>query len=44
VRIGGVPAKDAAAKVRVMLIRFQDETNGGRASAWPDHAGLIHSL
>jgi hypothetical protein len=26
----------------VILMRFQDETNRGRVSAWPDHAGLIH--
>jgi len=29
---------------RLILIRFQDEPNGGRFSAWQDHAGLIHSL
>jgi hypothetical protein len=25
-----------------ILIRFQDETNSGRVSAWQDPAGLIH--
>ena len=28
----------------LILIRFQDEPNSGRVSAWQDHAGLIHSL
>jgi hypothetical protein len=28
----------------VILIRFQDETNCGRVSAWQDHVELIHSL
>ena len=28
----------------LILIRFQDESNSGRVSAWQDHAGLIHSL
>ena len=27
----------------LILIRFQDEPNSGRVSAWQDHAGLIHS-
>jgi hypothetical protein len=27
----------------LILIRFQDEPNGGRVGAWQDHAGLIHS-
>jgi hypothetical protein len=27
-----------------ILIRFQDETNSGRVSAWQDHVELIHSL
>jgi len=30
--------------VPLILIRFQDEPNSGRVSAWQDHAGLIHSL
>jgi hypothetical protein len=30
--------------IGVILIRFQDEPNGGRVSAWQDHAGLIRSL
>ena len=29
---------------RLILMRFQDEPNSGRVSAWQDHAGLIHSL
>ena len=36
------PAEDA--RSFVILIRFQDELNIGRVSAWQDHAGLIHSL
>ena len=28
----------------LILIRFQDEPNSGRVSAWQVHAGLIHSL
>jgi hypothetical protein len=28
----------------LILIRFQDETNCGRVSAWQDHVELIHSL
>jgi hypothetical protein len=28
----------------LILIRFQDETKGGKVRAWQDHAGLIHSL
>jgi hypothetical protein len=31
-------------KTLLILIRFQDEPNSGRVSAWQDHAGLIHSL
>jgi hypothetical protein len=30
--------------IQLILIRFQDEPNSGRVSAWQDHAGLIHSL
>ena len=39
----GIPVKESAAD-RLILIRFQDEPNSGRVSAWQDHAGLIHSL
>jgi len=31
-------------EVPLILIRYQDETNSGRVSAWQDHVGLIHSL
>ena len=34
--------RDCAAGL--ILIRFQDETNFGRVSAWQDHAGLIQTL
>jgi prepilin-type N-terminal cleavage/methylation domain-containing protein len=32
-----------AYKERIILIRFQDETNSGRVLAWQDHVRLIHS-
>ena len=28
----------------LILMRFQDEPNSGKVSAWQDHAGLIHLL
>jgi hypothetical protein len=28
----------------LILMRFQDEPNSARVSAWQDHAGLIPSL
>ena len=28
----------------LILMRFQDEPNSGKVTAWQDHAGLIHSL
>jgi hypothetical protein len=36
-------ADDATTLAQVLiLIRFQDDPNSGRVSAWQDHAGLIH--
>ena len=37
------PAVFETFTVTLILIRFQDESNSGRVSAWRDHAGLIHS-
>ena len=39
-----VTSASRIAMERLILIRFQNEPNSGRVSAWQDHAGLIHSL
>ena len=39
-----IDTEDADFLAMLILIRFQDEPNSGRVSAWQDHAGLIHSL
>ena len=38
----GKAGTQIARELGLILIRFQDETNCGRVSAWQDHAGLIH--
>ena len=35
---------DSGLDEELILMRFQDEPNSGRVSAWQDHAELIHSL
>jgi hypothetical protein len=41
--LAAVEDNELVRQKRLILIRFQDETNGGKVSAWQDHAGLIYS-
>src|ERR1035437_1388999 len=42
-RTAGRPVVWGSRLAGLILMRFQDEPNSGRVSAWQDHAGLIHS-